>query len=97
MNINLLKHTLHTETYLDTLLENSFLPLITLPTRIGHNSATILDHICTNISDDSFDSVIIVSDISHHHPVFYIRHFKDKFIEKSRRKLKSLSLILFSN
>ena len=98
MNINLLKHTLHsdTETYLDTLLR-IILRLITLPTRIGHNSATILDHICTNISDDSFDSVIIVSDISHHHPVFYIRHFKDKFIEKSRRKLKSLSLILFSN
>ena len=42
------------ETYLDTLLENSFLPLITLPTRIGHNSETILDHICTNIADDSY-------------------------------------------
>ena len=84
MNINLLKHTLHsdTETYLDTLLENSFLALITLPTRIGHNSATILDHICTNIADDSFDSGIIVSDFSDHFPVFYIRHFKDKLIEK---------------
>ena len=65
------------------------MPLITLPTRIGHNSATILDHICTNIADDSFDSGIIVSEISDHFPVFYIRHFKDK--------LKSLTLILFSN
>ena len=81
-------HTLHseTETYLDTLLENSFLPLITLPTRIGHNSATILDHICTNIADDSFDSGIIVSDISDYFPVFYIRHFKDKFKEKKSQK-----------
>ena len=52
MNINLLKHTLHSdiETYLDTLLENSFLPLITLPTRIGHNSATILDYIPASAS-----------------------------------------------
>ena len=83
MNINLLKHTLHTETYLDTLLENSFLPLITLPTRIGHNSATILDHICTNIAHDSG---IIVSDISDHFPVFYIRHFKDKIIEKKSQQ-----------
>ena len=100
MNINLLKRTLHsdTETYLDTLLENSFLPLITLPTRIGHNSATILDHICTNIADDSFDFGIIVSDISYHFPVFYIRHFKDKFIEKSpNRKLESSTLSLFLN
>ena len=88
MNINLLKHTLHSdkETYLDTLHENSFLPLITLPTRKGHNSATILDHICTNIADDSFDSGIIVSEISDHFPVFYIRHFKDKFIEKKSQQ-----------
>ena len=75
-----------TETYLDTLLENSFLPLITLPTRIDHNSATILDCICTNIADDSFDSGIIVSDISDYFPVFYIRHFKDKFKEKKSQK-----------
>ena len=88
MNINLLKHTLHsdTETYLDTLLENNYLPLITLPTRIGHNTATLLDHICTNIADDNFDSGIIVSDISDHFPVFYIRHFKDKFIEKKSQQ-----------
>ena len=47
MNINLLKHSTHLETgsYLETLLENSLLPLITLPTRIVHNSATILDQL----------------------------------------------------
>ena len=100
MNINRLKHTLHndTETYLDTLLENSFLHLITLSTRIGHNSATILDHISTNIADDSFDSGLNVSDISDHFPVFFIRHFISKFVEKSPySKLESLTLILLSN
>ena len=61
------------------------MPLITFPNRIGHNSAAILDHICTNIADDSFDSGIIVSDISDHFPVFNIRHFKDKFIEKNSK------------
>ena len=88
-----------TETYLDTLLENSFLPLITLPTRIGLNSVTILDHICTNIADDSFDSGIIVSDISDHFPGLYIRSFKDKFIEKKSqqktRKFDSESIFKF--
>ena len=77
MNIKLLKLTLHsdTEAYLE---------------RIGHNSATILDHICTNIADDSFNSGIIVSDISDHFPVFYIRNFKDKFDSDSIFKLKKL-------
>ena len=62
MNIKLLKLTLHsdTEAYLE---------------RIGHNSATILDHIFTKIADDSFDSGIIVSDFSDHFPVFCIRNF----------------------
>ena len=80
MNINLLKHSTHLETgsYLETLLENSLLPLITLPTRIVHNSATLLDHISTNICDDNFDSGIIISDISDHFPIFYIRHYKER-------------------
>jgi len=89
----------HTETYLDTLLENSFLPLITLPTRIGLNSVIILDHICTNIADDSYDSGFIVLDISDHFPGLYIRSFKDKFIEKKSqqktRKFDSESIFKF--
>ena len=81
MNINLLKHSTHLETglYLDTLLENSLLPLNTLPTRIVHNSATLRDHISTNICDDHFESGIIISFIyyiSDHFSIFYIRHFK---------------------
>ena len=80
MNTNLLNHTNHIDTglYLDTLLENSFLPLISLPTRIAGSSATLLDHIVTNIADDTYDSGNILSDISDHFPVFYIRHFKGK-------------------
>jgi len=72
MNINLLNHANHIETglYLDTLLENSFLPLINLTTRIAVFSATLLDHIVTNIADDTYDSGIILSDISEHFPVF---------------------------
>ena len=89
MNINLLKHSTHLETgsYLETLLENSLLPLITLPTRIVHNSATLLDHISTNICDDNFDSGIIISDISDHFPIFYIRHYKDR-TPKDTQELK---------
>ena len=79
MNIDLLKSNSHNEsgTYLDTLLQNCFLQLVTLPTRIGNRSATIIDHISTNISDDNFDTGIIISDISDHFPVFYVRHFNN--------------------
>ena len=79
VNINLLNNASHTDKriYLDTLLENSFFPLVTLPTRISNNSASIIDHISTNISDDNFDTSIIISDISDHFPVFFLRHFKN--------------------
>ena len=79
MNIDLLKSNSHNEsdTYLDTLLQNGFLQLVTLPTRIGNRSATIIDHISTNFSDDNFDTGIIISDISDHFPVFYVRHFNN--------------------
>ena len=83
-NINLLKHSSHQNTgaYLDLLLENGFLPLITLPTRIQNSSASLLDHIATNISDTRYDSNVIITDISDHFPVLYIRHFEDKKRDK---------------
>jgi hypothetical protein len=79
-NIDLLKHENHLDTnmYLDSLLSNGLLPLITLPTRISGHSATLLDHICTNIIDDTFDTGIIISDLSDHFPVFYIRYLQTK-------------------
>ena len=81
-NIDLLKSQSHigSGVYLDTLLEQGILPLITLPTRIFNRSASLIDHIATNISDDSYDTGIIVSDISDHFPVFYIRHFKETLV-----------------
>ena len=77
-NIDLLKHGIHSDTtcYLDTVLNYSLLPLITLPTRVCHNSATIIDHILSNAKDDEFDTGIIISVISDHLPVFYIKHGK---------------------
>jgi len=57
VNIDLLKTGSHSDSgvYLDTLLENGLLPLVTLPTRIGNRCASIIDNISTNISDDKYD------------------------------------------
>ena len=79
VNINLLNHASHSDTgiYLDTLLQNGFLPLVSLPTRISNNSATLIDHISTNINDRNLDTSIIVSDVSDHLAVFFLRPFKN--------------------
>ena len=78
VNINLLNHASHSDTgiYLDTLLENGLLPLVSLPTRISNNSATLIDHISTNINDKNLDTSIIVSDVSDHFAVFFLRPLK---------------------
>ena len=77
ININLIKHTSHNETqiYLDTLLKNGYMPLISLPTRITDTSATLIDHILTNINEiDSLETAVIVSHVSDHLPIFMLRH-----------------------
>ena len=74
MNIDLLKSDSHNDssTYLDT-LTIWFSSTCNFTTRINR-SATIIDHISKNISDDNFDTDIIISDISDHYPVFlYIK------------------------
>ena len=75
-NIDLLQYNQHghTNAYVETLLSNSLLPLITLPTRITDTTATIIDHISTSHKSDTYDTGIIQSSLSDHLPIFYVRH-----------------------
>lgn len=74
-NIDLIKYKSHKETahYLESLLSAGLLPLITKPTRIASNSASLIDHISTTYKSDNYNSGILLSDISDHNPVFYIQ------------------------
>lgn len=74
-NIDILnyKHHGHTNTYVETLLNNNLLPLVTLPTRVTPTTATIIDHISTSHKADNYTSGIIHSSLSDHLPVFYMR------------------------
>ena len=49
-NLDLMKHHCHdlTGQFLDTMFSRSFVPLITRPTRITTNTATLIDNIFTN-------------------------------------------------
>ena len=80
-NVNMLNFETHglTNDYINSLISKSFLPVITLPTRIKNQSATLIDHIWTNKRCNIYKSGIIINSLSDHFPVIYIeegRHEK---------------------
>ena len=90
-NVNLLNFETHrsTDNYINNLISKSFFPLITMPTRIKQQSATLIDHIWGNKIHDKSRSGILLSSLSDHFPVFYFEgnRQKDKnheFIKKRK-------------
>ena len=79
-NICLLKGDDHKQTseFIDTLYSHGVFPLITKPTRVTQNTATVIDHIYTNnidsqVNDNSIHvQGILCSTISDHFSVFHI-------------------------
>ena len=77
----------HTQDLLDTFITNGFIPTITKPTRITHNTATLIDniYISTNHKPD-IHSAILTFDISDHLPVITcVGH--DKYTTKRKPKI----------
>ena len=74
-NMDLLKYKTHhiTGQYVDTLLANGLLPIITQPTRVFGRSATIIDHINTSYKCDKYRAGILLTYHSDHFPIFYIK------------------------
>ena len=80
LNIDFLKYDEHrrTSTFLDVLYAYNVFPLISKPTRITKNTATLIDHILTNNFDVSTNHKqgIICTDISDHYAIFHISECK---------------------
>ena len=73
---NVSKHS-ETEEYYNNMICNSFKPTITKPTRITDTSKTLIDHIWTNdMNEDNFNTKILISDITDHLPIMYIKYTK---------------------
>ena len=76
MNIDFLKYNHHaqTEEYLDMLHSNNISAIITKPTRITNCTATLIDHIYTNNTNQTNQMIsgIVTIDISDHLPTFCI-------------------------
>ena len=72
-NIDLMKHQSHDKTgeFLDIMFSRSFFPLISRPTRITSNSATLID-IFTNDQNNCSASGLLFPDISDHPPILTI-------------------------
>ena len=84
-NIDLLKFESNNKT--DDLLNNLFSygisPIITKPTRITEHSATLIDHIYTNMLNNVCQSGVIVTDLSDHFGTFaMIKNVKHKMQNK---------------
>jgi len=85
-NINLLNIETHlpSSEFLDTLYSKSFFPLISKPTRVSENTATLIDNIfCNSFESSSSISGILYTHISDHFPVFTIAEGVRVISEKS--------------
>ena len=71
-NIDLLKYNNHAKTnnFIDNLIANGMIPLVTKPTRITDHSATLIDHVYTNKIDKHIETGIIITDVSDHFGTF---------------------------
>ena len=62
----------HVEHYTNTILQNSFIPCISIPTRVTHHSASIIDHILLKTPKKLIQTKVsagnLITDISDHLP-----------------------------
>ena len=83
-NLNLLKTQIHknTQEFMDINFDNNLFPCITRPTRITKSTATLIDNVfISQHLHKSFDSCIVIHDISDHMPSIVNVHDQshDKF------------------
>ena len=77
--------------YVETVFSFGFLQLVTKPTRINENSATLIDHILTNSNVQEHDTFILCSELSDHFPIAHQLNFTKNKQKKSTFETRSLS------
>ena len=72
-NIYLIKYSTHVKTneLVYQLCANGLVPMIHKPTRIDKSSATLIDHIYTNMVDLPYTSGVITSEVADHFGIFF--------------------------
>jgi hypothetical protein len=74
INIDILKFESHKPTadYINNIFSLGCLQLISKPTRCNHLSATLIDHIVTNVISSKYVTGVLANSISDHFPIFCI-------------------------
>nr|CAH7730708.1 unnamed protein product [Callosobruchus chinensis] len=88
INIDILDEntlTMNAIAYTNMLAKNSFIPQVTVPTRVERHSATTIDHISTYVNTNTsrkneikFQTFVIENSLSDHYPLLYNMQFKNK-------------------
>ena len=110
INIDFFQYNTNNQTseYLDMLLSLGYLPIITRPTRITDHSATLIDHIYTNVPQKLVKSGICLVGITDHLPIFCTvdnklptcnerKYFRDFSSFKDELFINDLNNLNFSN
>ena len=84
-NLDLINHHCHDTTgeLLETMYSRMFFPLITRPTRITSNTATLIDNIFANNFNNFSVSGLLFCDISDHLPIFTLFLDQNKNLNKT--------------
>ena len=89
-SIDLLQHETHdcVRQFLDLMYSLGLYPLITKPTRISQNTATLIDNIFTTDIEQHYTCGLFINDISDHLPIFAV----GKYINKNEAKKKQYKM-----
>ena len=72
-NIDCLKYgtCANSSNYVDMLFSHGMIQVVSKPTRCTLTSATLIDHVITNSIADSYETIILISQLSDHFPVLH--------------------------
>ena len=74
-NVNLFCDNTSTHQFLDSLIASSLIPMIFKPTRVTEQTATLLDNIFVNRTENMVKTGIIITDVSDHLSPFILCNF----------------------
>ena len=76
----------HVCNFIEMMLEGHYFPVINKPTRITNTSATVLDHIWTNLHHQHIKSGVILNPLSDHLPVYMCFNLNKQNLYRPQQK-----------
>ena len=102
-NINLLNVDTHEQSgnFVESMFSYNLYPLITKPSTITPSTATLIDNIFCNSIESTFNSGLIIADVSDHFPIFCIRKLGRRTLQKNTnicsRLINDENIVKFKN